>query len=190
MRKPSRVEKVDIAVAEASAPIRHTRAVRLLGLLSELADQPPLNAICAATFAIGLMRGNRRLASAGGRMLAAQLLSTGLKSAIKHQVDRTRPRVADDGGTYAMKRGQSHASANNSFPSGHTAGAMAVARAFVRDYPEHRAAAYAAAAAVAAIQLPRCQHYPSDLAAGAAIGLAAEGLVHGSEILLARAAEP
>lgn len=181
MAKRSPIEQADIKVAQAVAPVRHSPAIRLLGALSELADQPPLNAICATTFAIGLLTGNRRLASAGGRMLAAQLLSTLAKSAIKRQVDRTRPRVADDGGVYAMKRGHSRQSEDNSFPSGHTAGAVAVARAFVRDYPEHSLAAFGAAAAVAAIQLPRCQHYPSDLAAGAAVGLASEALVRAAE---------
>jgi len=185
MRKHTKIEKADLKVARKAAPARRSLPVRWLGALSELADQPPLISFCAGMFAVGLVTRNRRLASAGGRMLAAELLATGLKSQIKHRVDRTRPRVVHDGKPYRFGKGENHASGVNSFPSGHTAGAVAVARAYVRDYPEHRALAYGAAAAVAAIQIPRCQHYPSDLAAGAAVGLAAEAAVHRAEGLLA-----
>ena len=66
----------------------------------------------------------------------------------------------------------------NSFPSGHTAGAVAVAAVIGRCYPAHRVAAYASAAAVAAIQVPRCQHYPGDLGAGALIGIAAGAMAN------------
>ena len=182
-RKVTKVEKADQRVAKAAAAARRSAPVRFLGWLSEAADQPQLISICAATLAAGLVTRNARLARTGARMLAAELLATTMKSAVKHRIDRTRPRVVDDGGDYAMKPGSSHSSGENSFPSGHTAGAVAVARAFVRDYREHRVAAYGTALAVAAIQIPRCQHYPSDLAAGALVGLAAEEVLHIGEVL-------
>ena len=171
------LEQADVAVAQAAAPYRKTLAVRTLGTLSELADQPQLFTICAGTAVLGLATGNRRLARAGMRMFAAELLATALKTAVKRSVDRTRPKVLVEEGRYEMHPGDSRGSPINSFPSGHTAGAVSVARAFARDYPEHRLAAYGAAAAVAAIQIPRCRHYPTDLAAGAAIGLLAEAAV-------------
>ena len=177
MPKRTKVEKADIAVAETAAPLRHTPPVKALGFMSELADQPPLFALCAAVLAFGVTSGRPRIARAGARMLAAEALATMLKSAVKHRIDRTRPRVAAEGGRYKMERGHSHDSAVNSFPSGHTAGAVAVARALAREYPDARLPGYAAAAAVAVIQIPRCQHYPSDLAGGALIGLAAEAAV-------------
>ncbi len=178
MSQTTPVEHADRAVAAAAAPARKSAIVRLLGTLSELADQPQLISICTGALLAGLATRNERLARAGGRMLAAELLATGLKSAIKHRVDRTRPRVVADGGDYKMQPGESDDSDDNSFPSGHTAGAVSVARAFVREYPEHRAAAYGIAAAVALIQIPRCQHYPTDLLAGALVGLAAEAAVN------------
>ena len=178
MRKKTKVERADIAIAETAAPLRRKPAVKALGWLSELADQPQLISLCAATLALGLAARNPRLARAGGRMLAAELLATKLKSAVKHQVDRTRPRVSDDGGDYALKLGHDHAPERNSFPSGHTAGAVAVARAYAREYPEHKGAAFAAATFIALIQIPRSQHYATDLAAGALVGLAAEAVVN------------
>ena len=185
MGRRNPVEQADLKVARAVAPVRRSLPVRVLGKASELADQPPLITICAATMLWGLLRGNRSLANAGGRMLAAELVATALKSAVKHQVDRTRPRVVVDGGDYRLEHGHDHAAEANSFPSGHTAGAVAVARAVARSYPDQRAAAYLGATAVAAIQVPRCQHYPSDLAAGAVIGLAAEAGIAGAERLIA-----
>lgn len=177
MSQTTPVEQADKAVTEAVAPARGSAVVRVLGWLSELADQPQLISICTGTLLVGLAMRDERLARAGGRMLAAELLATGLKSAIKHRVDRTRPRVVEAGGDYDMQPGNSEDGDVSSFPSGHTAGAVSVARAFVREYPEHRAAAYGIAAAVAIIQVPRCQHYPTDLLAGALVGLAAEAVV-------------
>jgi membrane-associated phospholipid phosphatase len=184
MAKTKAIEKADKNAAEAVAPARSSLAVKGLGWLSELADQPQLISICAGTLLVGLVTRNPRLARAGSKMLAAELLATKLKTAVKHRVDRTRPHVVEDGGDYEMHRGSSRASSMSSFPSGHTAGAVTVARAFAREYPEHRGGAYAAAIAVAAIQVPRCQHYPSDLAAGALIGFVAEEAVHLVDVML------
>jgi membrane-associated phospholipid phosphatase len=178
MRKRTKAEKADIAVGDAVAPGQDHVIVRAAGQVSELADQPPLITICAATLAIGLILGKSRLTRAGGRMLAAELLATQLKSMVKHRIDRTRPHVRASGGRYKAGKGSNHDSALNSFPSGHTAGAVAVARAYAREYPEHKPQAYAAAAATGAIQIPRGSHYPSDVAAGLIVGLVAEAGVH------------
>jgi membrane-associated phospholipid phosphatase len=170
----SAIEQADVEVAKAVAPYRNSRTVRALGQLSELADQPPLIAICSATLAWGLLSGNRRLARAGARMLAAELAATAIKSVVKRSVDRTRPKLLVEEGRYELSAGTASEGPINSFPSGHTAGAVTVARAFARDYPEHTTAAYAIAAAAAAIQVPRCTHYPTDIAAGTVVGWVAE----------------
>lgn len=178
------IEKADVAVTQAVAPVRDSAVVRVLGRLSELADQPPLIALSAGTFAIGLLGGNRRLAETGGRMLAAHLLATAIKSAIKARVIRTRPQLLVEDGDYRMHAGEENDHPVNSFPSGHTAGAVAVAQAVVRGHPDRRAFAYPLAAGAALVQIPRCTHYPSDIAVGAAIGVAAEAIIHGTELLL------
>jgi len=181
------LEKADVAVAQAVAPVRESLPVRVLGALSELADQPPLIALSAATYALGIVRRDRRLAETGGRMLAAHLLATAIKSAIKARVIRTRPHLLVERDDYRMHAGEENAHPVNSFPSGHTAGAVAVARAVTRDHPDRRPAAYTLAGAAALMQIPRCAHYPSDVGVGVAIGLAAEALVYGAERLVARA---
>ena len=174
-----------MAVAAAVGSARASPLVRLLGAVSEIADQPPLIALSAGTMLVGLFTRNPRLAQAGGRALAAELVATAIKGAIKRRIDRTRPHVVLDGGAYTMEPGDSAAGEITSFPSGHTAGAVAVARAVARTYPDRAAAAYGAAAAAAVIQVPRAKHYPSDVAAGVVIGLAADWLVARSERLLA-----
>lgn len=147
------IEKADVAVVEAVAPARDTLVVRALGALSELSDQPPLIALSAGTFAVGLLLGRRRLAETGGRMLAAHLLATAIKSAIKARVVRTRPHLLVEEGDYRMHAGDENDHPVNSFPSGHTAGAVAVARAVVRGHPERRALAYPLAAGAALVQI-------------------------------------
>ncbi len=149
-----------------------------LGRFASLGDQPPLRTLCAAVIAAGVAGGNRRLARAGVRMLVAHTLATLAKDYVKLRVDRTRPRSKSERGKdHVPKPGTNTAKEETSFPSGHSAGAAAVARAFARDYPEYAAAAYAAGGALALAQIPRCAHYPTDVGAGLAIGLAAEAVV-------------
>lgn len=167
------VERGDIAVSEAMAEQRDRSLVRLAGTLSEVADQPQLRALTLGTAAVGLWRGYPRLTRAGLRMFAAHTLATWAKSLVKNRVDRTRPDHALDT-AYRMEEGDSDKHELSSFPSGHTAGALAVAQALARDYPGGRAAGLAATAAIAAVQIPRCKHFVSDIVAGAAIGWAAE----------------
>ena len=168
----------DSKTAEAALPYQGSAAMEALGRLASLGDQPPLRTLCAAVIAAGLAGGNRRLARAGVRMLAAHTLATLAKDFVKNRVDRTRPRSKGEKGKDHIPRpGRHPAKAETSFPSGHSAGAAAVARAFARDYPEYSAPAYAAAGALALAQIPRCAHYPTDVGAGLAIGVAAEGMV-------------
>jgi hypothetical protein len=153
----------DAAVAAAALPYQGSPAMKALGRFASLGDQPPLRTLCAAVIAAGLAGGNRRLARAGLRMLVAHTLATAAKDFIKQRVDRTRPRSkAGNGKDHVPKPGRHTAKEETSFPSGHSAGAAAIARAFARDYPEHSAPAYAAAGALALAQIPRCAARPLE----------------------------
>jgi membrane-associated phospholipid phosphatase len=180
-RKPAAARKAlmdaDKAAADAAGPYRKSMAVRAMAWASELGDQPQMLILSGGLLALGLVRRDGRMARAGGRMIAAHLLATMAKNFIKHRVDRTRPRSTGNGKGHAIRPGRSHAKEETSFPSGHSAGAAAVARAFARDYPEHQGAALAGAGFIALAQIPRCAHYPTDVGAGVAIGLAAEKAV-------------
>ncbi|HEX8514265.1 MAG TPA: phosphatase PAP2 family protein [Allosphingosinicella sp.] len=168
----------DEAVAEAALPYQGSPAMEALGRFASLGDQPPLRTLCAAVIAAGLAGGDRRLARAGIRMLVAHTLATLAKDFVKERVDRTRPRSkGEKGKDHVPKPGRDDSKEETSFPSGHSAGAAAVAWAFARDYPEYAAPAYAAGSALALAQIPRCAHYPTDVGAGLAIGIATEAIV-------------
>ncbi len=132
----------------------------------------------AAVIIGGMLFGKERMVRAGFRMLIAHEAATFAKDAIKVEVDRTRPRSAKSRDEKKIRKGNKTAKELTSFPSGHSAGAIAAARAFGREYPEYGAAALAAGAAVAASQIPRCAHYPTDVIAGAAVGLTSEAAVN------------
>lgn len=180
-----RIERADRAIAARAAAGGHW-LVGLAGQASELADQPPLIALSAGLCLAGLAVRDRRLADTGGRMLAAELAATAIKSAVKHRVDRTRPEVEHRGDGYRAEPGGTEHTDYNSFPSGHTAGAVALARTAGRAYPAAAWPLLALAAGVAAVQVPRGKHYPADLLAGAAVGLAADALVAGAARALRR----
>lgn len=178
--RASKVERIDAAIATAAVKHRKNRVVKAVGLLSEASDQPPLIAASAATLAVGLVLRQPRLARAGSRMLAAELAATGIKAVIKRYVVRTRPHKMLEGGRYELhqdRHGKKNEGPWNSFPSGHTAGAVAVGRALTREYPAVSGTAAAAATAVGIIQLPRGTHFTSDVVAGALVGLFAEEIV-------------
>jgi hypothetical protein len=90
-RAATRVEKADIAIGHAAARYQDHPAVKALGAVSEIADQPPLIALSVATLAVGLVRYDARLARTGARMLASHLVATAIKTLIKQRVDRARP---------------------------------------------------------------------------------------------------
>lgn len=100
-RAPDRlraIEQADIAVAKRLGALQDNRSVKLLGDASELADQPPLIALGMGAVAAGLLLRQPTVALAGLRMLAAHAVATGLKTAVKRTVDRTRPYVLTNEG--------------------------------------------------------------------------------------------
>lgn len=160
-----------------AAELRHHPVVKVAGRLSEVADQPPMVAINLTTIAAGVIARDRRLTRTGVRMLAAHGLATLAKGVIKHNVDRARPKLFASREAHRPKPGDRDEGPHNSFPSGHTAGAVAVARAVAREYPAAAMPVQAAAAGIAVIQVPRGTHFPIDVVVGAAIGWAAEAIV-------------
>lgn len=171
------VEKADIAVVTAAADRKQHPVGQVLGAIGPVGDQPPMLALSAATLVAGWWFGERRLVRAGARMAAAELVTIVLKDLVKRSVTRTRPHVLIDEGRYERRPFGPRASKYSSFPSGHTAGAVAVSRAFAREYPEAKLPAYGFAAAIALGQLPNAAHYPTDVGVGAVIGAISEVVV-------------
>ena len=172
-------EEADVALATHLAKHKDHPLVRGLGTMSEVGDQPPLLVISGAVLAYGVLVGDRRAAGAGARMLGSLVLATWIKTGLKHLVSRTRPNVLLDDGQYELEAFGPDEGSWQSFPSGHTAGSVAVAQAVSRAYPQARTAAYAGAAAIALVQIPRGAHYPADVAGGAVVGVVAEAAING-----------
>lgn len=171
------VADADLQATDELGGMRGSLPVRMLSKFAKLGDQPELRLVCGSVTAVGLATGERRLASAGVRMLVAHELATRAKDLVKDRVDRTRPRSADGTGDAKPEPGKSSAKEHTSFPSGHSAGAVAVGQAFARAYPEYGLPARAAAGAIAVGQIPKCAHYPTDVLAGAAVGIACEAAI-------------
>ena len=62
-------------------------------------------------------------------------------------------------------------------PSGHATNAFAVATVLGHRYPTYRVPLYALAASVAFARVYLGRHYPSDVLAGAAVGLVVSSVV-------------
>jgi len=168
---------LDGSIAEALAPHSDKPVVKAIGFIGKQGDQPQMASLSALMLVAGVLRGNKRVMGAGVRMLASHALATAAKHVIKRRVDRHRP--PRDGEQVAAKPrlGRTSDKAWTSFPSGHTAGAVAVAQGFARAFPEHRGKAVGGAAVVSFGQVCKQSHYLTDIAAGIAIGVAAEAVV-------------
>lgn len=176
-KQAKRVANAEHEMVGKVARNRERRPVALLGKMSEVADQPPLVAISLVTIAAGAILRRGHVVRTGTRMLIAHALATGAKTILKTSIDRTRPAKALADGEHQAGAGSGASdTALNSFPSGHTAGAVSIAQAVAHTTPSLAIPIRVAAAAIAAIQLPKGKHYPSDVAAGAALGWAAERL--------------
>jgi membrane-associated phospholipid phosphatase len=110
-----------------------------------------------ATYSIGRVTGNPKVAVIGADLVRAQFVSQTMTQVIKLGTGRTRP----DGTSL-------------SFPSGHSASAFATATVLQRHLGwKAGIPAYAVATYVAASRIQGQRHYFSDVAFGAAIGMVA-----------------
>jgi len=176
MTKPAKpLFKIDKKAKALFKPYKDSAPVKVLDTLGDVGDQLQLRVLCSGLIGLGVLRADWRMMRAGVRMLLAHELATFVKGVVKERVDRTRPRSTQSRKASRPHKGRSTAKEQQSFPSGHSAGAVAVASAFASVYPAYRAPAMAAAGAVALVQVPTCAHYPSDVAAGSAIGAASNG---------------
>ena len=110
-----------------------------------------------ATYFVGRMSHNTRVATIGAELVRAQIVAGALTEGLKLSVNRTRP------------NGQSL-----SFPSGHSSASFATAAVLQRELGwKVGTVAYAFASYVAVSRLSENKHYASDVAFGAAIGILA-----------------
>ncbi|MFE5733672.1 phosphatase PAP2 family protein [Streptomyces sp. NPDC056528] len=152
----------------------------ILPPVEEAAERTKLWWAAAVLMAAGGGRRGRRAAAVGVTCMAvAELLSNGVG---KQLVERRRPPEEWIPHDDVEDRPDS-----SSFPSGHTAAAVAFAGSVTLSWPAAGAVCAVPAALVAVERVHSGAHYPSDVVAGAAIGLAAVALVRKAPRLLVRA---
>ena len=172
-----RLLAIDQKIHDIARPYAEHAPMRWLERIGKAGDQPPMLSLSTTVLALGLLSERPRMMFAGTRMIAAHLIATAAKHVVKRRIDRERPAPRGDGKAPHPRPGKQDTKRMTGFPSGHTAGTIAVARAFGRAYPEYSTTAVGAAGLVALAQVAARKHYLTDVLAGIAIGLAAEAAV-------------
>lgn len=167
------VERADVAIVEAARPAIESEAGQAIGRVAKLGDEPPMFILSGAVLTAGLLTRRPALTRAGLRMLAAETVAIGFKTFGKNRVDRTRPDALLKDGSYKMEPGGSKRSGLRAFPSGHTAGSFAVAKAASREFGAP-VAFLGGALGMGVAQIFRRAHWPSDVVAGSVLGIVAE----------------
>jgi membrane-associated phospholipid phosphatase len=138
----------------------------------------PVAAAGTALFA-GTIRHDEHLRETGALAMRAMADTQLLTSFLKFASDRTRPQAngltSQSGSFWA----EGHSSSADSFPSGHTANAFAVAHVIADEYPgwKVKLAVYGLAAATGFERIQGREHFPSDVLVGGAIGYLVGGYI-------------
>ncbi|WUC39189.1 phosphatase PAP2 family protein [Streptomyces sp. NBC_00557] len=173
MRLLTRLRGTDRRLTQRLAACTAPGVHRTLSAVEECAESTKLWCGAAAVMAwAGGGRGRRAAAAGLAALTLAQLVSNGL---CKHLADRPRPPKE-----WIPHDEVEDRPASSSFPSGHTAAAAAFTAAVWPTWPVAGMACAVPAAMVAIERVQSGAHYPSDVAAGAVIGLAAARLARHS----------
>jgi membrane-associated phospholipid phosphatase len=152
---------------------------RVLPTVEEAAEHTKLWCAVAAVMAgAGGVRGRQAAAAGLASMAVAETIANG---GVKRVWQRRRPP-----GQWFRPEDVAERPDSPSFPSGHTAAAVAFTAAIAPIRPWAGVACAVPTVVVAVERVHRGAHYPSDVAVGAAIGLAAAGLVRAAPGLLRR----
>ncbi|HEV3232105.1 MAG TPA: phosphatase PAP2 family protein [Candidatus Dormibacteraeota bacterium] len=170
VRRVGGLRALDAALVVAVNRLPHTEASdRNVALLSDLGRGIGWAAVCAGLWWRGGGRGGRvdRRREVVFRTLAALLVANTLaQGPLKRAFRRRRPfHDVRDHIVVGVR------TPDTSFPSGHSAGSFAAASSLALAYPAYAPPLLAVAAGVGVSRVYLGHHYPSDVLAGAAVGV-------------------
>jgi membrane-associated phospholipid phosphatase len=147
-----------------------------LARLARRVGQPEVYAPAAlGTVAVGLLAGDARVLRAGGRITGSLLLAGATVNLLKPLVGRARPRFGAEPSHFRPLSNQ------DSWPSGHTAVAFALATSVSDElrFTPASVALYGAATLTAWSRVNDDRHWATDVAAGALVGMASAKVMNG-----------
>jgi membrane-associated phospholipid phosphatase len=155
------------SIAESRAAI-HLLLESVDPLINVISHGVTLAVIACLLYVVGKFF-NRRLYEAG-KTLCIGFLAAGITTQIlKHLIGRARPRVTEE----LLFIGPTLKSGYDSFPSGHTTVAFCFAYILSGHFPRYRNIFYIIALIIGFERAEDLAHFPSDVLAGALIGLIA-----------------
>ncbi len=179
MRIPAGLYDADRSLATLAAARIPPDVGRVLSAVEEAAESTKLWWGAAAAMAwLGGRRGRRAAVTGLTALLLGQLMANGLG---KRLADRPRPPKEWFPHDEVDDRPDS-----SSFPSGHTAAAVAFTAGVASAWPAAGAVCALPAALVALERVQSGAHYPTDVVGGAVIGLAGAWLTHRAPRPIAR----
>jgi undecaprenyl-diphosphatase len=121
-----------------------------------------------AMFAVGLLNKDKKLQQQSYKVVGSLLINTAITQAMKYSINRQRPYD-----TYPTIINPYTIENDASFPSGHTSTAFALATSMSIQYKKWYVVvpAFAWACSVGYSRMYLGEHYPTDVLAGAAIGI-------------------
>jgi membrane-associated phospholipid phosphatase len=135
--------------------------------------------ITAGFYLAGTAKGSDRFRETGLLAFETMLDVTIMQVVLKTITNRERPFEGDGRGRFEHSTGARYSS---SFPSGHAIETFALASIFAHEYPHKwwlQAIIYGYAGGVMSARLAANKHFPSDVVAGAAMGLFVGDYVYG-----------
>ncbi len=168
-------ERVDQAVYAAVAETPTPSLDAAMRRLSSAADHSKLSLASSAVLAVAGGRNGRRAARTG---LASVALTSGVVNLVVKRVGRRHRPARASGGASAARHVPMPTS--RSFPSGHSAAAVAFASGASAELPGAAVPLFALAAVVAYSRVHTGVHYPGDVVAGVTIGAVIAELTTGT----------
>ncbi len=132
-----------------------------------------LIALAAALYLLGIGLGSQEMNAAGRSGFLSVAISGAIVQILKAAFERPRPTYPGDPVIRLLQHPAlfDFSSKFGSFPSGHAMASFAMAYVLSKSFPRLRVFFYAMAALVAASRVYLGAHYPSDIAAGAFLGI-------------------